>query len=167
MPAVNDENTPTYDALSHQERADFEESILEQAREIAKARLMRAGTTINGKRDAERFLLDYLNGRPNEVFLCVMLDNRHQPIDTFELTGTIDGCSVYPREVVRSALMHNAAAIILAHNHPSGVSEPSSADKIITERLREALRLVDIRVLDHIVIGSEDDIYSFAEGGLL
>ncbi|MGH8605544.1 MAG: JAB domain-containing protein, partial [Gammaproteobacteria bacterium] len=80
--------------------------------------------------------------------------------------GTLDAASVYPREVVKRALLHNAAAVILAHNHPSGIAEPSSADKALTERLRRALELIDIRVLDHFVIG-EGDIVSMAERGLM
>ena len=95
-----------------------------------------------------------------------MLDNRNRVITFREMfSGTIDGASVYPREVVKQALADNAAAIILAHNHPSGVSEPSQADIRITERLRKALELVDIRVLDHVIIG--DEITCLSERGLL
>ena len=102
---------------------------------------------------------DYLRARigayPFEVFACLFLDNRHRVIAFEELfRGTIDGASVHPREVVRHCLAHNAAAVIFAHNHPSGVSEPSAADRAITLRLRDALALVDVRVLDHFVIGS-------------
>ncbi|MGB5209269.1 MAG: JAB domain-containing protein, partial [Gammaproteobacteria bacterium] len=94
-------------------------------------------------------------------------DNRNRLIGLEELfRGTIDGASVYPREVVRQALAHNAAAVILAHNHPSGVAEPSQADEAITRRLKNALALVDIRVLDHLVIGDGEAV-SFAERGLL
>ena len=100
------------------------------------------------------------------MFSCVFLDNRHRVIEYEELFhGTIDGASVYPREVVRQAIHHNAAAVILAHNHPSGVAEPSQADERITQRLKEALALVDVRVLDHFVIG--DQVVSFVERGLL
>ncbi len=112
---------------------------------------------------------DYLSCRlrshPNEVFACLFLDNRHRLICYEELFhGTIDGASVYPREVVRRALVHNAAALILAHNHPSGVAEPSSADRRITERVKQALELVDIRVLDHIIVG-DGEMVSLAELG--
>jgi len=101
-----------------------------------------------------------------EVFSCIFLDNRHQIIAYEELFfGTIDGASVYPREVVKRCLYHNAAAVIFAHNHPSGVPEPSHADEHITLRLKEALSLVDIRVLDHIIIGGSDTV-SLAERGL-
>ena len=114
---------------------------------------------------------DYLSARlschPNEVFACLFLDNRHRVIEYEELfRGTIDGASVHPREVVRRALEHNAAALILAHNHPSGVAEPSQADERITQRLKSALELVDIRVLDHIIIGA-GELTSLAERGLL
>ena len=98
----------------------------------------------------------------------MFLDNRHRVIAFEELfTGTIDGTSVHPREVVRTALFHNAAAVILAHNHPSGVAEPSQADEQITRRLKDALALVDVRTLDHIIIGDGDSSVSFAERGLL
>ncbi|HET9033181.1 MAG TPA: DNA repair protein RadC [Dokdonella sp.] len=104
-----------------------------------------------------RFLKSRLAAYPYEVFACLFLDNRHRVIAFEELfRGTIDGASVHPREVVRHCLEHNAAAVIFAHNHPSGVSEPSAADRAITLRLRDALALVDIRVLDHFVIGSGD-----------
>lgn len=102
-----------------------------------------------------RYLKSRLSGYPYEVFACLYLDNRHRVIAFEELfRGTIDGASVHPREVVRHCLAHNAAAVIFAHNHPSGVAEPSAADRAITLRLRDALALVDIRVLDHFVIGT-------------
>ena len=102
----------------------------------------------------------------HEVFACLWLDNRNRVINFNKLfRGTIDGASVYPREVVKAALKHNAAAVIFAHNHPSGVAEPSHADEAITRRLKEALSLIDVRVLDHLVVGSE--VISFAERGLL
>ncbi|WP_375142670.1 JAB domain-containing protein [Methylomonas koyamae] len=100
------------------------------------------------------------------MFLGVFLDNQHKVIACEELfRGTIDGASVYPREVVKTALQHNAAALIFAHNHPSGISQPSQADRVITEKLKSALALIDIRVLDHFVVG--EAVYSFAEHGLL
>jgi DNA repair protein RadC len=104
---------------------------------------------------------------PYEVFACLHLDNRHRVIAFEELfRGTIDGASVPPREVVRQALKHNAAALIFAHNHPSGVAEPSDADRRLTTRLKDALALVDIRVLDHFVVG-DGEVSSFAERGWL
>jgi DNA repair protein RadC len=102
-----------------------------------------------------------------EVFSVVFLDNRHRIIQFDELfRGTIDGCSVHPRIVVQRALECNAAAVILGHNHPSGVAEPSNADKTITHRLKEALALVDVRVLDHLIV-TRGSIVSFAECGLI
>ncbi len=102
-----------------------------------------------------------------EVFACLFLDSRHRVIGFEELFyGTVDGSSVHPREVVKKALSHNASAVILAHNHPSGVAEPSQADKAITTRLVDALRLVDVRVLDHFIVG-DGVVTSFSESGLL
>jgi DNA repair protein RadC len=114
---------------------------------------------------------DYLNMKlhalEHEVFLCMFLDTQHRLIaDEILFTGTIDASSVYPREVVKRALQLNAAAVIFSHNHPSGIPEPSMADERITLRLRDALNLVDIRVLDHIVVGAEKSV-SMAERGLL
>ncbi len=117
--------------------------------------------------DTERYLRARLREYPYEVFACLFLDTRHRVIACEELfRGTVDGASVHPREVVRRALQHNAAALILAHNHPSGVAEPSQADRRITDRLRDALALVDIRVLDHIVVGDQKSV-SFAQRGWL
>jgi DNA repair protein RadC len=101
------------------------------------------------------------------VFACLFLDNRHRVICFEELfRGTINGASVHPREVVKKALHHNAAALILAHNHPSGIAEPSEADRQLTKKLQQALGLVDIRVLDHVVIGDGESV-AFAERGWL
>ena len=122
---------------------------------------------LSSPNDTKNFLLAQLRAYPHEVFACLFLDNRHQIISFDEMfSGTIDGASVYPREVVKQALARNAAAVIFAHNHPSGIAEPSLADKNITRRLQEALKLVDIRVLDHFIIGDNTAI-SFAELGLL
>lgn len=114
---------------------------------------------------------DYLRARiaafPYEVFVCLFLDNRHRVIACEELfRGSIDGASVHPREVVRRCLAHNAAAVIFAHNHPSGVAEPSQADREITRHLRQSLELIEVRVLDHFVIGSGAAL-SLAERGWL
>jgi DNA repair protein RadC len=101
-----------------------------------------------------------------EVFCVLLLDSQHRLIEYRELFyGTIDATAVYPREVVKLVLEHNAAAVIFAHNHPSGVAEPSTADKHITEKLKSALALIDVRVLDHIVVG--ETLVSFAERGLI
>ncbi|RDE19150.1 JAB domain-containing protein [Motiliproteus coralliicola] len=113
------------------------------------------------------FLRRHLRDRQREVFALMLLDNQHQLLHYDELfEGTLDAAAVYPREVVKLALQHNAAAVILAHNHPSGIAEPSLADQQITERLKNALALVDIRVLDHLVVGEGRPV-SFAERGLL
>ncbi len=112
------------------------------------------GAAIRSPADTETFLRARLRDRPHEVFCCLYLDNRHRVLQFEELfRGTIDGTSVHPRELVKQALDLNAAAIILAHNHPSGVAEPSQADERITRRIKSALDLVDIRLLDHLIIG--------------
>ena len=113
------------------------------------------------------YLQHQLSDRSREVFACLLLDSQHRVICFEELfKGTIDSAAVHPREVVKLALMHNAAAMILAHNHPSGVAEPSQADQSITLRIREALQLVDIRLLDHMVVGAGVTV-SLAERGLI
>ncbi len=122
---------------------------------------------ISSPEDTRQFLKGKLRHKPYEVFAALFLDNRHQVIHFEELfRGTIDGASVYPREVVKKALEYNAAAMIVAHNHPSGIAEPSQADEHITLRLKKALDLVDIRLLDHIIIG-DGDITSLAERGII
>lgn len=114
---------------------------------------------------------DYLKARlrhePHEIFGCLFLDTRHRVL-AFEALfhGTIDGASVYPRQVVKRALAHNAAAVILTHNHPSGIAEPSQADRLLTTRLKDALALVDVRVLDHFIVGDGEPL-SMAEVGLM
>jgi len=113
-----------------------------------------------------RLLQARLRDRDHETFAALFLDNQHRVIAFDELSqGTIDGASVYPREVIKAALRHGAAAVIFAHNHPSGVAEPSAADRALTERLKAALAQVDIRVLDHFVVG--ENVVSFAERGWL
>ena len=126
-----------------------------------------AGACIRSPADTEAFLLSRLRHLGHERFCCLYLDNRHRVLHFDELfRGTIDGTSVYPREVVKEALAVNAAALILAHNHPSGVAEPSQADERITRRLKSALELVDIRLLDHLIIG-DGGVTSLASRGLL
>jgi DNA repair protein RadC len=112
------------------------------------------------------FRLFYAGKKDREHFAVMLLDSQHKVLDcTIMFSGTIDGAAIYPREIVKAALHANAAAVILAHNHPSGEATPSSADKRITERIKSALALVDIRVLDHIIVG--DSCYSFAQSGEL
>jgi len=125
------------------------------------------GDAFTSPEQTREFLTLKLRAYPYEVFACLYLDNRHRLISFEELfRGTIDSAQVHAREVVRTALKHNAAAVILSHNHPSGVAEPSQSDINLTQELKKALRLVDVRVLDHLIIGSGDAI-SLAERGLL
>ena len=131
------------------------------------ARLRRDGGPLTSPAHTRRYIEARLRGYRNEVFACLFLDNRHRIIAFEELfRGTLDGTSVYPRVVVRRALGHNAAALVCMHNHPSGVAEPSPADRAITKRLAEALALVDVRLIDHFVVG-DGECVSFAERGLL
>jgi DNA repair protein RadC len=132
-----------------------DDDILRAAEEILEHKLMRIGETLTDPAASARYLKSRLGGYPYEVFGCLFLDNRHRVIAFEEMfRGTIDGCSVHPREVIRSSIKHNAAAVIFAHNHPSGICEPSAADRAITQRLKDALELIDVRVLDHFVIGA-------------
>tara|TARA_R110002124_G_scaffold4505_19_gene27380 strand:+ start:2732 stop:3406 length:675 start_codon:yes stop_codon:yes gene_type:complete len=125
------------------------------------------GDVLSSPGDTRRFLQYHLGSRNREIFTCLFLDSQHRVQRCEDLFfGTLDGAAVYPREVAVRALQYGAAAVIFAHNHPSGVAEPSSADRRITERLCAALALLDIRVLDHIIIGSGRE-YSFAEEGLM
>jgi DNA repair protein RadC len=141
-------------------------AALELARRHYTAELHASGS-LNSPGETSRFLIAKLRDRPFEVFCCLYLDTRHRLIAFEELfRGTIDGASVHPREVVRQALAHNAASLIFAHNHPSGVAEPSRADELVTLRLREALALVDIRVLDHLIVAGPR-VVSLAEKGVI
>ena len=141
------------------------QAVLEMARRHLFEAIRRVDV-LNNPRDTRAYLSARLRDYPHEVFACLFLDNHHRIVAYEELfRGTINGSSVNPRGVLKCALRHNAAAVIFAHNHPSGVAEPSQADQRITQRLKDALELIDIRVLDHIIIG--DDIVSFAERGLL
>ena len=141
------------------------QAVLEMAKRHLQERLRR-GDAFTDPAGARQFLQQQLRHRDVEIFACLFLDTRHRLIEFSELfSGTIDGASVHPREVVKKALALNAAAVILAHNHPSGIAEPSVADQRITQRLKEALALVDVRVLDHIVVG--DDCVSMAERGMI
>ncbi|EEW06725.1 RadC family protein [Vibrio mimicus] len=126
---------------------------------------LKRGDALTSPQQTKLYLSSILRDRQREAFYILFLDNQHRVIrDEILFEGTIDAASVYPREVVKRALHHNAAAVILAHNHPSGVAEPSQADRRITDRLRDALSLVEIRVLDHFVVG-DGEVVSFAERG--
>jgi DNA repair protein RadC len=131
------------------------------------AHRFRRGASLTSPAAMRDFLRLNLATREFETFCCLFLDSRHRLLEFVELfRGTLSGASVHPREVVKEALRRNAAAVILVHPHPSGVAEPSQADELITRRLREALGLVEIRVLDHLIVAG-DEILSFAEQGLL
>lgn len=142
---------------------------LQAVLEIARRHLAEALAGRQALKDpsaVRRLLQARLRDREHETFAALFLDNQHRVIAFDELSqGTIDGASVYPREVIKAALRHGAAAVIFAHNHPSGVAEPSAADRALTERLKAALAQVDIRVLDHFVVGEQ--VVSFAERGWL
>lgn len=129
--------------------------------------ILQRGSALENPAQTRDYLMARLRDYSFEVFSCLYLDNRHRVIQFEELfRGTINGASVHPREVVKKALGHNAAAVIFAHNHPSGVAEPSAADREITRQLTAALALVDVRVLDHVVVGDGATV-SFAERGLI
>lgn len=141
-------------------------ALAEISRRVTEHQVER-GEPLTSPATTRRYLEIQLRDYGQEVFACLLLDNRHRVIAFEELFhGTINGASVYPREVVKIALKHNAAAMIFAHNHPSGVAEPSAADRDITKRLVEALGLIDVRVLDHVVVGEGESV-SFSEQGLL
>ncbi|MES9872062.1 MAG: DNA repair protein RadC [Candidatus Sedimenticola sp. 6PFRAG7] len=142
------------------------QAVLEMGRRYLREELNR-GDALTNPIETRRYLEARLRSYPHEVFACLFLDTRHRIIEYEELFhGTIDGASVHPREVVKRALAHNAAALIIAHNHPSGVSEPSHADELITKQLKKALELVGTRVIDHIIVGAGKSS-SLAEMGML
>ncbi|MFK7976018.1 MAG: DNA repair protein RadC [Halioglobus sp.] len=143
---------------------------LRAALELARRQALQglhAADVLSSPGETRRFLQHHLGCHNREVFCCLFLDSQHRVLSSEDLFfGTLDGAAVYPREVVERALQNRAAAVIFAHNHPSGVAEPSAADRRITERLTAALTLLDIRVLDHIIVGA-GQTFSFAEAGLL
>lgn len=148
-----------------QYRLATSEEIIKAAQQEISAQFSR-GVTITSPNAVKDYLQLQLVHYEHEIFGVLWLDNRHRVISFEELfRGTIDGAAVYPREVVKSALRHNAAACILYHNHPSGISDPSRSDEKITSRLKEALSLVEVRTLDHFIVGEQT--YSFAEHGLI
>jgi len=143
---------------------------LQAALELSRRHLLstlQRGDALTSPQHTRQYLSAHLRDRCQEVFACLFLDNRHRVLGYEELFyGTIDGASVHPREVVRRCIAHNAAAVILAHNHPSGVAEPSRADEQITRRLQQALELVEVRLLDHMIVG-DGEITSLAERGII
>lgn len=142
------------------------EGVLELARRVLREQINR-GVSLNSPQGVRDYLRLKLQDRPHEVFMVVFLDAQNRVLAVEEMfRGTLTQTSVYPREVVKRALLHNAAAVIFAHNHPSGVAEPSRADESLTQALKQALALVDVKVLDHFVVGANSAM-SFAERGLL
>jgi DNA repair protein RadC len=142
------------------------QAVLEMSRRALQEELQR-GDALGSPRAVRDYLQLLLGARQQEVFLVLFLDTQHRVIAFEELFhGTLGQTSVYPREVVKRALSHNAAAVILAHNHPSGVAEPSQSDRLLTDALKQALGLVDVRVLDHFVVTAGQAL-SFAERGLI
>ena len=140
------------------------QAVLEMGRRHLAATIARE-SALESPQAVRDFLKAKLRHEPHKMFACLFMDTKHRVL-AFEVLfyGTIDGASVYPRQVVKRALAHNAAALILTHNHPSGVSEPSQADKILTERLKEALALIDVRILDHFIVGDGEPL-SMVEHG--
>ncbi|RBL67052.1 hypothetical protein C3E98_034165, partial [Pseudomonas sp. MWU13-2625] len=140
------------------------QAVLEMARRHLAEKLHRQ-SALENPLVVRDYLKSMLRHEPHEVFGCLFLDTRHRVL-TFEVLfqGSIDSTTVYPRQVIKRALAHNAAAVILCHNHPSGICEPSPADRVVTRRLQEALELIDVRVLDHFIVG-EGDPLSMAEYG--
>lgn len=142
------------------------QAVLEMSRR-ALSEEMRTGDALNSPRAVRDYLQLLLRGREQEVFMVIFLDAQHRVLAAEELFhGTLTQTSVYPREVVKRALFHNAAAVILAHNHPSGVAEPSQSDRLLTDALKQALALVDVRVLDHFIVAGVGCL-SFAERGMV
>lgn len=142
-----------------------ENQVLEKAAEILACKYVREGAFTSSQATRE-FLRFKLGNYEREVFAVMLLDSQHKLIDYQELfIGSINSANIYTREVVKAVLQENAAAVIFAHNHPSGISEPSMADKHITKRLQDALALIDVTVLDHVIVG--ESCYSFAENSLL
>ena len=152
------------------QREGFDAARLRAAVEIGTrytSAAIERGEPLTSPATTKAALLARLRERPHEIFACLFLDNRHRIVGFEEMfRGTIDGATVHPREVAKRALELNAAAVVAAHNHPSGVAEPSPSDKAITSRLRDALALVGVRLIDHFVIG-DGEVVSFAERGWL
>lgn len=157
---------PPASQLAEPERLRAEAALELSARWLEET-VRRCGNPLTSPAHTSRFLCARLRSRPYEVFAALFLDNRHRVISFEEMfRGTVDGSSVYPREVAKRALELNSAAIVAAHNHPSGLAEPSRSDQAITKKLAEALALIDVRLLDHFVIG-DGEVCSFAERGWL
>ena len=168
MNVINSEEAAIYKvAPVKTTNTNMDDEIIDKALAILARRLRKPGEFISSPADLRRYATLRWAKLEHEVFSIVYLDNRHRVIEVEELfRGTIDGAAVYPREVVKSSLKHNAACVVLIHNHPSGVAEPSRADEQVTIKIKEALATVDIRVLDHLIVAGADTL-SFAERGLM
>ena len=166
MPIAKTEDSPTYVLPKFGTNDDDDEHIAESLRRLA-MRLRRPGQPMSSPSDVKNYLVLTLAEEEREQFGVMFMDSQHSVI-AFEIVfmGTIAQTSVYPREVVKRALALNAAAVVLSHNHPSGSAEPSRADEFLTQTLKQALALVDVRVLDHVIVGGTKTV-SFAERGLL
>jgi len=166
---IRSEDAPEYNAKQYNDAARIrdEDDIIARAILILESRMRPRGETLCNPDAVRSYLRLRLTTHMAEVFAVLFMDNRHRLIEYREMFfGTIDGASVHPREVVRAALELNAAAVTFAHNHPSGVAEPSQSDLRITERLKDSLALIDVRVLDHMIVG-ETSVTSMAERGLI
>lgn len=147
--------------------SETESRIVAMALDIVKSKLREPGVALTSPSAVRDLLRLQLTAQQHEVFVCIFVDAQHRVIDSVDMFhGTLTQTSVYPREVVRAALERNAAAVIFAHNHPSGVAQPSQADEFLTRNLKDAMQLIDVRVLDHFIVAG-DSILSFAERGLL
>lgn len=143
-----------------------EDRVISEAKELLLQRLKKQGVSFLNPDSVKNYLQIHFTGLDREVFVAIFLDSKHRLIEYRQLfVGTINECAIYPRVVIKEALTLNSHAVIFAHNHPSGSSEPSDADIRMTKRLKEALALLDIGVLDHFIVG--DDIVSFSEKNLL
>ncbi len=145
-------------------------ALLQASRELGKRylaeKLMRQGS-LSSPQQVSDYLIQQLRDRQREIFVVIYLDNRHRIIEYEELfTGTLNGASVHPREVVKNVLFHNAAAVIIAHNHPSGIAEPSQSDMLITKKIQDALKLIDVTLLDHLIIG-DGNYVSLSDRGMI
>ena len=160
---VKNEEPPAY-AVQNQ---NDEENIIAKALEVLSARMRKAGDCFNSPATVKKYLTLKMAEYEHEVFTAIFLDAQHRVIRTEEMfRGTLTQTSVYPREVVKAALSHNACAVMFAHNHPSGMAEPSRSDELLTSALKQALALVDVRTLDHFIVAG-DSCLSFAERGLI
>lgn len=167
---IREEERAGYKSMDASPKEAADDAIIQQALDILRSRLGVRGVTLESPQAVKNYLTLQLAGEESERFAMILLDTKHRVIH-FEkvFQGGIDGASVYPREIIKRALKHNAAAVIFAHNHPSGVAEPSAADITLTRMLKEALAHVEVRVLDHLIVGGCQNLMftSMAEEGLI